>query len=82
MAVLWGRLFWARDFEIFPDIPNESPVASHVSSSMSMGAKGHSLPIKPSGQPDADFVEKEVEQRDGGAGGFVCSTTECVQVTA
>lgn len=65
MAVLLGRLFWARDVEVFPDIPNEASEASHVSS----GSKGHSLAIKqPCGQPDAGFLEKWVEPRDSRVG--------------
>lgn len=65
MAELLGRLFWARDFEVFPDIPNEASEASHVSSSVSMGPKGHDLFIKqPCGQPDTGFLKKGVEQRN------------------
>lgn len=36
-----------------------------------MGSKRHSLPIKlPCSQPDAGFLEKWVEQRDGEVGVF------------
>lgn len=72
MAVLWGGLFWARDFEIFPDIPDEASEASHVSSGVCIyGLQKTQLAHKAALQLAGCWLfKKGVEQRDGEVGVF------------